>query len=145
MTGISNRIINFTNFYNQLKIMVVALSPLVKQGSEHYMGWSVKTVRYPAGCLTIQIKFPSDVICCDIIGESMHGLCTMPVAVTEDRLADKDRCCGIAHSTDYHRSSAICAGIWEFYFYFVFIIKHYFNIRTAFYYYYNMVSCRTLY
>jgi hypothetical protein len=36
MPGISNRIINFPNFYNQVKIMVVALSPLVKQGPDEY-------------------------------------------------------------------------------------------------------------
>jgi hypothetical protein len=38
MPGISNIIIKFANFYNQLKIMVVALSPLVKQDPEQHSG-----------------------------------------------------------------------------------------------------------
>jgi hypothetical protein len=31
MPGISNRIVGFANFYNQLKILVVAVSPFVKR------------------------------------------------------------------------------------------------------------------
>jgi hypothetical protein len=40
----------------------------------------------------------------------MHDLRMILVAVTEDYLADEDRCWSIAHTTDYHRSTA--AG-WE--------------------------------
>jgi hypothetical protein len=46
MPGISNRIVSFANFYNQLKTLVVVISPFVKQyagplqrGDISKMGW----------------------------------------------------------------------------------------------------------
>jgi hypothetical protein len=41
----------------------------------------------------------------------MHGLDTVPLAVTKEYLADDDRCKGKAQTTDYHRCTAIGWGI----------------------------------
>jgi hypothetical protein len=50
--------------------------------------------------------FPSGVTRLTIIGGGMHDLRTMPVALTEDYLADENRCWGIAHTTDYYWTAA---------------------------------------
>ena len=42
----------------------------------------------------------SEVTCSMIISKVMYGLRKVPVAVTEDYLADEDQCWGIAHITD---------------------------------------------
>jgi hypothetical protein len=50
MLGISNRIVSFTNFYNQLKILVVAVSPFVKRAPVIYFTKELTTTTkfYPA-------------------------------------------------------------------------------------------------
>jgi hypothetical protein len=68
--------------------------------------WSVKTVRCPAGNRChIGLKMYSYGV---TFRTGMYGLRTMPVAVTEDYLADDDRCWGIAHTTDLRPPAGKC-------------------------------------
>jgi hypothetical protein len=68
-------------------------------------------VRPVIGATPVKKKIPSEITHHTMIGGVMYGHRTMPVVVTEDYLADEERCWGITYTTDYHRSTATSWGM----------------------------------